>query len=302
MIKRFIDFVQLPAKTACVLPFLLSLFYSLAVYRHGNFISTALFFLSMLAFELLVTGLNSYVDTKTNGMPLQFPRKTAKRILIVLWVFAVVTALLLVARTGWVVLICGGLCFFAGIFYSYGPAPISRMPLGEVFSGIFEGFLIPFLVVYINSPVNSLVDFSLNHWVLQIELNLPGIFRLFVLSLPAMFGIANIMLANNICDLEADVRVKRYTLPYYIGTRNSIRLFALDYYAAFASVILTAILGILPPYVLVTLLSFLFVQRNISAFKKVQSKSETFPYSVQNFALLLMILIVVAGIAAFIRL
>ena len=301
MIRRFIDFVQLPAKTACVFPFLLSLFYSFAAYRHADAVSTVLFFVSMLAFELLVTGLNSYIDTKTNGMPLQFARKTAKRILTVLGIVAVAAALVLVARTGWVVLILGGLCFLAGVFYSYGPAPISRMPLGEAFSGVFEGFFIPFLVVYLNAPAGGLVGYSFRDWILQIEFNLPGIFRLFLLSLPAMFGIANIMLANNICDVEADVRVKRYTLPYYLGKRSSLRLFALNYYAAFASVILTAALGILPPYVLAALLPFVLVQRNISVFKKLQSKSGTFPYSVQNFASVMIVLIVAAGAAAFAR-
>lgn len=255
----------------------------------------------MLSFELMVTGLNSYIDTKTNGMPLQFPRKTAKRILIVLLAVAVATALFLAAETGWVVLICGGVCFLVGILYSYGPLPISHTPLGEIFSGVFEGFFIPFLVVSINSPDKSLIGYSLSRRVLQIEFNLPGMIRLFILSLPAVLGIADIMLANNICDLPEDIQVKRFTLPYYIGSRNSVRLFALNDYVAFAAVILTAALGILPPYTLAALLSFPFVQRNISAFKRLQSKNVTFPYSVQNFTLLMIPLISAAGVAAFIR-
>lgn len=291
--------MQLPAKTACVFPFLLSLLYTWFAYRRIDPLSTGLFFLSMLAFELSVTGLNSYVDTKTNGMQLQFSRSTAKRILIVLLLLAAAAAVLLVARTGWIVFVCGGVCFLVGVLYSYGPAPISRMPLGEAFSGVFEGFFIPFLVVFINAPAGSLVGYSLSGWVLQIDFNLFGLFRLFLLVVPAMLGIANIMLANNICDLQADVRVNRYTLPYYIGTRNSLRLFALNYYAAFASVVLTAAFGILPPYVLAALVTLVFVQKNISAFRKVQSKAETFSYSIRNFTALMGALILAAGAAAF---
>lgn len=292
------EFVQLPAKTACLFPFLLALCASWYTYRQVRPLSTGLFFVSMLAFELSVTGLNSYVDTKTNGMALPFPRKTAKMILIGLWIVAMAAALLLVIRTGWVVLCCGALCFLVGVVYSFGPAPISHMPLGEAFSGIFEGFLIPFLVTFINSPPDSLVGYSFRHWMLRIDFNIAGLFRLLVLVLPAMCGIANIMLANNICDLAADTAVKRYTLPYYIGVRGSLRLFALDYYAAFAAILLTAALRILPPYVLLTLAVFPAVQKNIGVFRKRQSKTETFPVSIRNFTLLMVPLILAAGIAA----
>ena len=291
--------MQLPAKTACVFPFLYALFYALAAYRRADAVNTVLFFCSMLAFELSVTGLNSYVDTKTNGMPLQFARETAKRILVCLLGFAVAAALFLVARTGWVVLLCGGLCFLAGILYSWGPAPLSHMPVGEVFSGVFEGFLIPFLVVYINAPAGSLAELSLRGWTLRAELNLWGLLRLFALCVPAMLGIANIMLANNICDLQADLRVGRRTLPSYIGARGGLRLFAANYYLAFAAVAFIAALGILPPYVLAALPMLFWVQKNIKAFQKLQSKSETFPYSVRNFTLLMAALIAAAAAAAF---
>ena len=36
-------------------------------------------------------------------------------------------------------------------------------------------------------------------------------------SLPLVFTIANIMLANNLRDLETDIENHRYTLVYYIG-------------------------------------------------------------------------------------
>ena len=39
-----------------------------------------------------------------------------------------------------VVLLLGGLCFLCGVFYSFGPVSISRLPLGEVMSGLFYGF------------------------------------------------------------------------------------------------------------------------------------------------------------------
>jgi 1,4-dihydroxy-2-naphthoate octaprenyltransferase len=282
---------------ACILPFLLALFYTALTYKQIDVRNTILFFISMFSFELSITGLNNYIDSKSNGMPLQFSKKVSLRILLILWVVAGITALVLVYYTGLVVLVSGAVCFCVGIFYTFGPAPISHMPLGEVFSGLFEGFLIPFLVVFINSPSQSLVAYSFHNWLLQVSLNILGLFRLLILTIPAMLGIANIMLANNICDKDEDVKVSRFTLPYYLGAKNSIRLFALIYYAAFADMIVMAVFKVLPLYVLVVIIAILLVQKNIKTFKHHQSKKDTFPLSVQNFMLIMVPLILVTASA-----
>ena len=112
-----------------------------------------------------------------------------------------------------------------------------------------------------------------------------------------MMCVADIMLANNICDVDADVQVGRFTLPYYLGVKNSLRLFALLYYAAFAAVAAMAVFHILPAYVLAVLLMLIFVQKNLSVFRRRQSKAETFPLSVQNLLLILLPLVLVAAAA-----
>ena len=43
-----------------------------------------------------------------------------------------------------------------------------------------------------------------------------------------MSGIANIMLANNICDVEEDIINNRFTLPYYLGKKNAFNLFKIS--------------------------------------------------------------------------
>ncbi len=287
----------MPAKSACLLPFLLALFYAAYTYKHVAFFNTVIFFISMFAFDLSTTALNNYIDSKTNGKPLQFSKTVSKSILFVLWVIAGITAAILVYHTGLVVLLCGVVCFFVGIFYTFGPAPISRMPLGEVFSGVFEGFFIPFLVVYINSPSQSLVFYNITGWILQLSFNIEGLFRLFVLTVPAMLGIANIMLANNICDVDEDVKTNRFTLPYYIGVKNALRLFSIDYYAAYAALFAIAAFKVLPVYVLAVLITLPFVHKNIKAFRRFQSKTETFPLSVKNFLAVMVTMILVAAAA-----
>lgn len=284
-IKRFFSYVEIKTKLASLLPFLLGLFY--AHYRFGapQWKNTVLFFASMIFFDMATTALNNYIDTGTNHKPLPFGTAAARAIFAFLFLAAVLFGLILVLRTGLVVLLLGGLCFLIGILYTFGPAPISRMPLGEVFSGIFMGFFIPFLIILVNAPPSAVVTLSIEGLVARAQINLAELFYIALLSAPPVFGIANIMLANNICDLPVDVRVNRFTLPFYIGKDRGVRLFAALYYLAEASVFFIAVLRILPPYVLLAVVTAGMVQKNIGLFKKKQSKEETFALSVQNFVL-----------------
>lgn len=58
-----------------------------------------------------------------------------------------------------------------GIFYSFGPIPISRMPLGKIFSGIFMGFVIVFLFVYIQVD-DKIMTLLYNNGFLTLNMNL----------------------------------------------------------------------------------------------------------------------------------
>jgi 1,4-dihydroxy-2-naphthoate octaprenyltransferase len=113
---------------------------------------TLLFFASMFLFDLTTTAINNYVDTKNNSQILQFNRRKALKIIYLLFGISTALGLYLAYLTDIVVLIAGGICFLCGVFYTYGPVPISRQPLGEVLSGLFYGLLIPFIILYINEP------------------------------------------------------------------------------------------------------------------------------------------------------
>jgi 1,4-dihydroxy-2-naphthoate octaprenyltransferase len=298
VLNRFFNYVEIRTKIASLLPFLLGLFYTMDAYGQIKTENTLLFFISMLFFDMATTALNNYIDTKTNHTPLPFSKKTAKLIFIVLFSVAVGFGVTLVFYTGLAVLFCGALCFAIGILYTFGPAPISRMPLGEAFSGVFMGFFIPLLTVLINAPATSLMYFFYQNGSLQINLHLAGLLRLSVVTIPAVCGIANIMLANNICDLASDIQVNRFTLPFYIGRKRAVSLFAALYYTAYGSIVCMAAFGIFPLYVLLALLTVIVVYKNISIFRKSQSKKDTFPLSVQNFILLMLPLIIIAAIGA----
>jgi len=182
----------------------------------------------------------------------------------------------------------GGICFLSGILYTFGPIPISRLPLGEIVSGLFYGFFIPFLMLYINMPEGTFLIFALNttSMAFYLRLNILPIITIILLSVAPVCTTANIMLANNICDLEKDVKVKRYTLPYYIGEK-AIPLFAWIYYVTYIATILMVLLNILSPLVLLSFLTIFIVQRHIRQFSELQNKETTFLVSIKNYIIIM---------------
>ena len=117
--------------------------------------------------------------------------------------------------------------------------------------------------------------------------------------MPAIMGIANIMLANNICDMEDDLENKRYTLPLYIGKKNALLLFRFMYYAGYIDLIVLLLLGVHPLLLALILITLWPLNKNIKRFDEKQLKAETFSLSVKNFAMTAVARIVVMGIALF---
>jgi len=251
-------------------------------------LKTAVFFLGMFCFDLTATTINNYYDTKKNNLPLQFDRRTAKAILLSLFAVSVLLGLILVYLTDPAVLLLGVLCFFFGIIYSYGPVPISHGPYGEIVSGFFYGVVIPAILIYINVPEGSLFSYLFEGGKLSVTLDLRSCAGLFLLSIVPFCLTANIMLANNICDLKRDVAVNRFTLAYYLGEK-ALWLFAALYYLAYLSVTVMVATGYLTPISLILLISLIPVQNNINLFFKKQIKEETFIVSIKNFLIVIIL-------------
>ena len=297
MLSRFFHFVEIRTKIASLLPFLLGLVYSAYTWQTVRLDRTLLFFLSMLLFDMATTALNNYQDSRSDTTRLPYKRSRAKWILLILLALAAMTGLLLAWLTGPVVLAAGALCFAVGILYTFGPAPISRMPLGELFSGIFMGFFIPFLVIFINAPAGSLISFSWATPNLALIFNIPGLLRLLLLTIPPICCIAGVMLANNICDVDYDVQVNRFTLPYYLGKKRALILFAALYVVSYAAIVLQVAFAVLPVLVLLTLPTGFLVGKNVSRFIRLQSKTETFALSVQNLVLIILPIVVLSALS-----
>lgn len=284
-IGRFLKYVEISTKLASLFPFLLGLLISFKDYHTVNWLNTGLFFVAMLLFDMTVTALNNYIDTRDNGIPLQFTRPVALVIIWVMLLSAIALGLILTLNTDLIILLVGMACFGVGILYTYGPAPISRMPLGEIFSGVFMGFLIPLLVVQVNAPSGSLIHLVLDQHLITLALRWQNLLILLLWAVTPVATIANIMLANNICDVEHDLKVSRLTLPFYIGRQNALRVFAGLYAAGFLSWLGLLWLGEINLWTGLIFITLIPVTKNIKTFWQEQKKATTFAVSLKNFLL-----------------
>jgi len=286
MVKRFFNYVEIKTKITSLFAFLMTIAYIFYIKKQVNWELTLVFFASMFIFDLVTTAINNYIDTKTNQQILDFKRNIALLIIYVLLGISTALGLYLAYRTDIVILIIGAVCFICGILYTFGPIPISRQPLGEILSGVFYGLFIPFIILYINLPKGTFVLLDLNLKTISLDINVMPIIIVVLLSIVPVCTTANIMLANNICDLDKDIEVQRFTLPYYLG-KKAIYLFAGIYYLAYVGIILMVVFKVLSPICLIALLSIFAVQKNINQFLKVQDKATTFICSIKNYVIIM---------------
>ncbi len=295
-IKAFFKLVEIQTKVASVIPYTLALFYTLYSTKHLNALNMIVMFCSMVIFDMTVTALNNFFDHKravkkhgynyeVHNSIVQYRLKnsTVAAVIAVMGTIAAALGLLLAWRTGMVTLLLGAACFAIGIAYSFGPLPISHTPFGEIFSGLTMGLGIPFITYYINVYNQDVLNLSLSSGRFLISFDIYQIAGILLVSLPAVFGIANIMLANNICDIEDDMQNKRYTLPIVIGKEKSLTLLKLLFGLGYAAIVAAVVLGAAPLYSLLALISIIPVSRNIKAFASNATKKDTFGAIVGSF-------------------
>ncbi|WP_291574109.1 1,4-dihydroxy-2-naphthoate polyprenyltransferase [Clostridium sp. UBA4548] len=315
-IGSFLKLVEIQTKVASMIPFLLGTMFTLYRYDSFKLENFIIMFVSLISFDMATTAINNYYDykkaTRTKDDSYRkaniigkdnLKEGTVVGIIITLVLIAVVFGAILTVKTDVVVLLIGAVSFATGVLYTFGPIPLSRMPLGEMFSGFFMGFVILFLSIYIHIFDSNIVVIGFQNGIFNMSVNVLEVIYIFLISIPAVGGIANIMLANNTCDLEEDIINKRYTLPYYIGKNSALGLFKALYYIGYLAIIAMVILKIAPLAVLLVLLTIIPVNKHINMFYKKQVKSETFVLGVKNFLImngsLLLIMIIVNILSIF---
>lgn len=296
-LKIFAELVELKAKTASIFPFLMGFLYSWYHYNQIYWGNMLIFFISMVLFNMAVDIMDNYMDyhnaTDVHDYKHEtniIGRKNLSLSLVrnMMWGFIIVSALMgiyLASQTSWVILWLGMFSYAMGIFYSAGPKPLSSLPVGEVTSGLTMGVVIPLICVYLN--IYDIVPF---------EWHLIG--SVTMMSLPAAFSIANLMLANNTCDVEEDILNNRHTLVSYIGNKKAVTLFQILVIATFVAATISVIFKIVPLTLLLLWAIFPKVWQNTKAYSKEQIKTKTFPLAIKNLAMVVAVQVVLFFIGA----
>lgn len=295
-INSFLKLVEIQTKVASVIPFFLGISFTLYNFGSLNILNTLIMFAAMIIFDMTVTAANNFFDYKravkkhgynyeVHNAIVQNDLKsgTVLATIIIMFVLSAALGIYLVYLTDYIVLILGIICFGIGIIYSYGPLPISRTPFGEIFSGGIMGFFIPLITIYINILDKGMVGLTLDGWILSGSLDLWVVLGIIIVSIPAVLCIANIMLANNICDINDDIENKRYTLPVLIGKEKAIILLKALFYVSYLAIIAGVLFNYIPIYSLLVLLTIIPVQKKIKLFELNPTKKDTFGLIVANF-------------------
>lgn len=283
-IKIFFELVEIKAKTASVLPFLIGLCYSYYHYGQIHLGYVAIYFIAMFIFNMAVDILDNYNDFKNATDVHDYKEKTnvigrenlslvtIRWMIISMILFSAALGIWLSSQVGWPLLWMGLYCYLVGIFYSSGPRPLSSLPLGEFFSGFTMGMMIALITVYLNAS-------DIFQWQTQELLNIA------VIALPNTMWIANLMLANNICDLEEDQNNNRYTLVHYLGKPKALKLFVLLNAIALISIGASVLLKIAPVTVLLSYLIVPFIWKQTNIFLQKQEKLVTFSTAIKILAI-----------------
>jgi 1,4-dihydroxy-2-naphthoate polyprenyltransferase len=135
------------------------------------------------------------------------------------WIFAgtaIALGLYISASSSWWVFATGLACIGVAYLYSAGPVPLAYTPFGELVAGIMMGPVIVLLSYFVQAGERSLVAL----W----------------LSVPIGLLIGSILMANNLRDLDHDIKGGRGTLAIRLGRRWASRLQAGIFAAAYVVV------------------------------------------------------------------
>ncbi|WKB48809.1 prenyltransferase [Lactococcus lactis subsp. lactis] len=278
--KIFAELIELKAKTASIFPFLLGLAYSLYHYQSVNLSALAIYFVAMFMFNCFVDIWDNYNDYHKAVDTDDYQKNTniigrenlsmglIKSLLAFFFFGSLILGIIVALMTGWAVFWLGLLCYAVGVFYAGGPKPLSSLPLGELLSGLTMGYVIFLICIYINSSQNFVWSFA-------------NLATTFLIALPNTLLIANLMLANNTCDLEEDEANHRYTIVHYIGKKAALIWWTTALILAFVAIVVAVILGLLSPIMLLILLIAPLMIKFARPYLQKQVKKETFISSVK---------------------
>lgn len=174
--------------------------------------------------------------------------KTVLNLALVLYGVSILIGIYICMETSWWIAVVGLVSMLIGYLYTGGPYPIAYTPFGELVSGIVMGIFLILIAFYIQTGTVTT--------------------SAILLSIPSMFLVAAIMMANNIRDLEGDKEAGRKTLAILLGRQKAISILAAFFIISYVWIITLVILGHLTPWALLVLLSIRKPMKAITVFRK----------------------------------
>lgn len=294
----FLEVVEIRTKVASIFPFIMGILFSLVYFHEFHPLNTVIFFVGMILFDLTTTSINNYMDFKKAKSKVykyeqnvigreKIPETLVRNMIFGMLAITLLIGLYLTWMTGWLLLLMGLVVCFIGVFYTFGPVPLSRMPLGEVFSGMTMGLGIFAITIYLNTVTQKVfyLDIDFATGTFGLVGHLWAVCAIVLASLPLVFTIANIMLANNLRDLETDIENHRYTLVYYIGRTNGIHLFQGLMLASYGAILIGFLFGLYQWPILLVFLTLPKIRQNLKEHQASLPHPRSFGYSIKNMIL-----------------
>lgn len=294
----FLEVVEIRTKVASIFPFIMGILFSLVYFHEFHPLNTVIFFVGMILFDLTTTSINNYMDFKKAKSKVykyeqnvigreKIPETLVRNMIFGMLALTLLIGLYLTWMTGWLLLLMGLVVCFIGVFYTFGPVPLSRMPLGEVFSGVTMGLGIFAITIYLNTVTQKVfyLDIDFATGTFGLVGHLWAVCAIVLASLPLVFTIANIMLANNLRDLETDIENHRYTLVYYIGRTNGIHLFQGLMLASYGAILIGFLFGLYQWPILLVFLTLPKIRQNLKEHQASLPHPRSFGYSIKNMIL-----------------
>lgn len=294
----FLEVVEIRTKVASIFPFIMGILFSLVYFHEFHPLNTIIFFVGMILFDLTTTSINNYMDFKKAKSKVykyeqnvigreKIPETLVRNMIFGMLALTLLIGLYLTWMTGWLLLLMGLVVCFIGVFYTFGPVPLSRMPLGEVFSGVTMGLGIFAITIYLNTVTQKVfyLDIDFATGTFGLVGHLWAVCAIVLASLPLVFTIANIMLANNLRDLETDIENHRYTLVYYIGRTNGIHLFQGLMLASYGAILIGFLFGLYQWPILLVFLTLPKILQNLKEHQASLPHPRSFGYSIKNMIL-----------------
>jgi 1,4-dihydroxy-2-naphthoate polyprenyltransferase len=153
--------------------------------------------------------------------------------------------------SSWWLAAVGLLCMLVGYLYTGGPLPISYTPFGELFSGLFMGFLIILIAYFIQAGTVSTAAI--------------------LIAVPSGILVGLINLSNNLRDHDGDKAHGRKTMPVVMGRKNALTFMAIMFAFCYLWIVGLVLIGGVTPWIL---LAFLSIPKAMAAIKGFVGKTE----------------------------